>query len=158
MTSKEKYINRIRKYLKDLVAKNQLLDGFESEDEDIEEAIDSVYDHLVISPPIKMDISLNDATKYLWFRWGVIAFLLDSEAILNTRNTLPYNDGGTHVDENAKAGPYSQMAINYWQKFDLGLRDAKLRYNLQTFPWGGTAWAEDVFNHGTGGNWQRPQI
>ncbi len=145
MTNKEKYVTRIRRFLKDTIAKNQLIDGLESEDEDIEEAIDSVYDHFVIAPPVRLDVPFEDATKHLWFRWGVLAFLLDSEAIMNIRNELPYSDGGVNINENAKSGPYTQLALNYWQKFDAGLRDLKLKHNLESFPWGGTGWYEDSY-------------
>ena len=157
MTFKESYIKRIRKYLKDFEEKNDLLNRLESEDEDIEEAIDSVYNHAVISPPIKLTQSLEDMTKYLWFRFGVIAFLLDSEAILNIRNTLPYSDSGTHVDENAKAGPYTNMAINYWGKFDQGLKELKLKQNLESFGWNGTGFYESGFVYG-GQTYNRPQL
>lgn len=146
MTPKEQYVVRVRKFLKDFAKRNELTGMVESEDDDIMEAIDSVYDEFIIAPPVRLEIPFTDAIKYLWFRFGVIAFLLDSEAILNTRNSLPYQDGGTHIDENAKAGPYANYAINYWQKFETGLRALKMKANLEGFPWDGTSKYEFTYS------------
>jgi hypothetical protein len=151
MTELETYIKRIRLFLKDFTEKNQLLDGEESTNDVISEAITSVYNHCVIAPPVKMDMPLEDMTKFIWFKFGVVSQLLDSEAILNIRNTLPYQDGGVQVDENYKAGPYSTYAINLWQKFETGLKEQKLRYNIDKFRWGGTDWVYG-HNYGYGNN------
>lgn len=148
MSIKEQYLLRVRKFLKDFAKRNELINDVESEDDDIMEAIDSVYDEFIIAPPVRLDIPFEDAIKYLWFRFGVIAFLLDSEAILNIRNSLPYQDGGTHIDENAKSGPYANLAINYWQKFETGLRSLKMKANLEGFPWNGTSKYEFTYNNG----------
>ena len=143
MTELETYTKRIRLHLKDFAEKNQLIlekSGIESSDEAIQEAITSVYNHCVVAPPKRMELSLADMTKFIWFKFGVVSQLLDSEAILNIRNTLPYQDGGVQIDENYKAGPYSTYASNLWQKFEMGLKEQKIHYNIDSFPWGGTDW------------------
>lgn len=151
MTELETYIKRIRLHLKDFAERNQLIDGEESTDAQIEEAITSVYNHCVIAPPKKMDIPLLDMTKFMWFKFGVIAQLLDAEALLNIRNTLPYQDGGVQIDENYKAGPYSTYAMNLFSKFEMGLKEQKIRYNIDSFQWGGTDWMYGR-NYGYGNN------
>lgn len=140
MTDLENYTKRVRLYLKDFDDRNELIKRKESSDEEIMEAIQSVYDHCVMAPPVKMPIPLGEMTKFLWFKFGVVSQLLDSEAILNIRNALPYQDGGVQIDENYKAGPYSTYASNLWQKFEVALKEQKLRYNIDNFSWGGTDW------------------
>lgn len=152
MTELETYIKRIRLHLKDFAERNQLIDGEESTDAQIEEAIISIYNHCVIAPPKKMDIPLLDMTKFMWFKFGVIAQLLDAEALLNIRNTLPYQDGGVQIDENYKAGPYSTYAMNLFSKFEMGLKEQKIRYNIDSFQWGGTDWMYGGSNYGYGNN------
>ena len=141
MTFKEKYITEIRNYMRDFEERNEiLLDQKESSDAQIESAIDAVYRHAVNAPPVKLEgTTLEDLANMLWFKYGVVAQLLESIVIENIRNTLPYQDGGIQIDENYKAGPYSQMAQTMQQKFDLGLSAYKLKYNIESFSWGGTS-------------------
>lgn len=151
MTHLDTYIKRIRTYLKDYANRNELLNREESTNEEIEEAIQSVYDDFVIMPPIKLTTSLEDATKYLFFKYGVLAQLLDSEAILNYRNALPYQDSGTQIDENAKAIPYTNAAMNMMAKYSDGLLKLKLKTNLENFQWNGTSMYEfwdSIYSYG----------
>lgn len=138
MTYKEQYILSIRDYMKDFADKNELLTTEESTDNNISRAIDDVYNHVIFSPPVKLVMSLEDVTKLLWFKYGVIAELLESEVLLNIRNALPYQDSGTQVDENYKSGPYANMVSNFRAKFDTELSKLKVKFNLENFSWNGT--------------------
>lgn len=143
MTFKEQYILNIRNYMKDFAEKNELLQTVESTDERISQAIDDIYNHVIFSPPVKLVMSLEEVTKLLWFKYGVIAELLESEVLLNIRNALPYQDSGTQVDENYKAGPYANMVSNFRSKFDTELSKLKVKFNLENFNWNGTDFYEN---------------
>ena len=134
------YIKKVRKYLRDYKAKNQLLvdeDGNsieENTNEDIMNAIEFVYFDAVQCPPVRMNIPLSHMSHKLWFLWGVVAFLLDSDALDNARNALAVQDGGVGIDpETYKAGIYSSIAANLAVKYENGLRAEKVRYNLENF-------------------------
>ena len=141
----EEYSKRIRRFMQDFAEKNQLIvDGAgnpaqEAEEEDIMEAIESVFNHCVECPPVKLPYSISKMANFLWFKWGVIAHLLDTQVLINTRNYLPVSDGGISIDENYKAGPYANIANSMWTKFEAGLEGEKIRYNIENFPWGGTS-------------------
>lgn len=133
--------------MKDFAEKNELLTTEESTDENISQAIDAIYNHVIYSPPVKLVMSLEDVTKLLWFKYGVIAELLESEVLLNIRNALPYQDSGTQVDENYKSGPYANMVSNFRAKFDTELSKLKVKYNLENFNWNGTDYYENWTNY-----------
>lgn len=141
MTVKDKYILEIRSFLRDYKEKNQLLMGeFETEDSAIGTAIDAVYRHAVNEPPIVLrNISLETMINFLWFKYGVVAYILDSVVFENLRNALPYQDGGVQIDENYKAGPFQLLAKQYQDKFDVELQKFKIKYNYSSFNWGGTS-------------------
>lgn len=142
---REKYIGRVRRYLRDFKEKNKLLEDMEgdnaeeSTDEMINDAIDAVFDDATIAPPVKLNIPLEDLTKHLFFLYGVTAFLLDSVAIESIRNTMPLQDGGISIDDNFKSGPFSTAAQNLWAKYAEGLTRLKLKTNIEQFEWLGTS-------------------
>jgi hypothetical protein len=139
----EKYIKSIRLYLNDLKERNHLLDNeFESDDDHIEDAINTIYNHALVGPPKRLTYKLEEMVKFLWFRWGVCAYLIDATAIDAIRNTLPYADGGVQIDDNYKAGPFATFAQNLWAKFDAELLKEKIRFNYEDFPTGGTSDAD----------------
>jgi len=131
--------------LKDSKEKNKLIidendePGIESTKEDIDAAIMFVKNDCEISPPIIIVQSLEDWTKHMFFTWGVIAFLLDAEALLNFRNTMPISDGTVGIDDTYKAGPYSSQAINLWNRYRQLLKEFKIYWNLMNFPFEGTS-------------------
>ncbi len=142
---RERYIGRIRRYLKDFKEKNKLMEDIdgtqieESSDEMINDAIDAVYDDALIAPPVKLVLSLNEITKHLWFLYGVCGYLLDSAALESIRNTMPLQDGGISIDDNFKSGPFTNAAQNLWAKYAEGLTRLKLKTNIEAFEWIGTS-------------------
>jgi len=143
------YVKKVRKYLKDYKAKNQLLEDAdgnpteENTDEDILNAIEFVYYDAVQRPPVRMYIPLSEMSNKLWFLWGVVAFLLDSTALENARNALAVQDGGVSIDpETYRAGTYANIAAGLAIKYENGLRAEKIRYNYENF-YGGQGYGTD---------------
>jgi len=140
----DEYVNEIRESLRDYKFENQLLEfegekTQESTDEQIKFAIKKVYKYAVQAPPKEMPYTLEKMSGYLWFEAGVISKLLKTIALMNIRNTLPVSDGGVQVDENYKAGPYLQLSEKLWEEFKEELKMQKIKYNLESFPAGGTS-------------------
>ena len=140
----DEYHNLIRFALKDFKEKNKLLVDendnpvVENSKDEINAAITFVRNDAEVSPPLHISQSLEAWTKHLFFTWGVMAFLLDAESIMNFRNVMPISDGGVNIEDNYKANPFSTIAINMWAKYAQGLKEFKVHWNLMNFSWGGT--------------------
>lgn len=136
----DSYIKKVRKFLMDYEENNKLLENEKGEsrkefsDEDILNAIEMVYYDSVQSPPVRLRISLSNMIEKLWFLYGVIAFLLNSAVFLYSRNRLPFQDGGVSIDEEGmKVATYKELADGLYQKYLMGLKEEKIRYNIETF-------------------------
>lgn len=62
--------------------------------------------------------------------YGTIYHLMNSAAILQTRNHLPYNDSGLSVGEWAKSGEYQALANQFKGMFDQSAVNYKWSYNM----------------------------
>lgn len=152
----DQYVNKVRMYLRDFKQKNKLLEDdngnprVENTNEEIQNAIEFVYYDAVQAPPVKMNIPLSEMSAKIWFLWGVVAFLLDSNAIENSRNALAVSDGGATIDpETYKVSTYSNIAINLWTKYTDGLTKDKIRFNYENF-YSGSQIGTDPYEYGLG--------
>jgi hypothetical protein len=79
-------------------------------------------------PPHTTDIQL----------YGTIFHLMNSGAILQTRNHLPYNDAGLSVAQFAKSGEYTALANQFGHQFKQSALNLKYQMNLE-MGWGGVS-------------------
>lgn len=137
--------DRIRTYLSDYKEKNKLLvdeDGNpveETSDDMIYLAIDVMVDDANSTPPIVTRFTVEEWMKHKFFLFGCVAWILDSVSIENIRNTMPMGDGGVNIDDTYKAGPFSTHALNLWGKYEEGLKQLKIKTNLESMDWLGTS-------------------
>jgi len=145
MQPREILKDRLRIYLRDFKEKNKLL--VDDEGNPVEEtsddmlylAIDVITDDANVTPPVVTKFTVDQWMKHKFFLWGCVAWILDSVAIENIRNTMPMVDGGVSIDDTYKAGPFSTHALNLWGKYEEGLKLFKLKVNLEGPEWLGTS-------------------
>jgi hypothetical protein len=92
----------LRSFLRDDPVLNELLEGKESTDGQMKQAIfDAIEDWNTTQPPLGViDIASHPSPRLL-IRGAAIE-ILDSAAIYYARNQLPYSDGGISVDDKNK--------------------------------------------------------
>lgn len=101
--------NELRAFLRDDPKLNELLEGKESTDGQLKQAIlDAIDDWNTTQPPLaNVDIRSHPSPRLL-IRGAAIE-ILSSSAIYYERNRLPYTDGGISVDDKAKMQGYATM-------------------------------------------------
>lgn len=102
-------VRDLRAYLRDDPLLNELLEGKESTDGQLREAIlDSIDDWNNTQPPLAFITVENHPSRRMLIRGAAIE-ILRSTAIYYARNQLPYSDGGISVDDKNKLGPYLSL-------------------------------------------------
>lgn len=94
------FIQKIRKYMRDQPMLNRLTQGYESSDEDILEALEDALDDFNQTPPFIGRYGLGNPPPWSILKRGTVICLLESVGMLNTRNALPFSDGGIQVQTN----------------------------------------------------------
>lgn len=98
----KKRTEELRAFLRDDPVLNELLEGKESSDGQMKQAIlDSIEDWNTTQPPLTAITVENHPSPRLMIR-GAAVEILDSAAIYYARNQLPYSDGGISVDDKNK--------------------------------------------------------
>ena len=94
------FIQKIRKFMRDNHYLNRLTAGYESSDEDILEALEDAIDDFNQTPPFVGRYNLGNPPPWSILKRGVVICLLESVGLLNTRNSLPFTDGGIQIQTN----------------------------------------------------------
>mgnify|MGYP006421097531 CR=1 FL=1 len=132
---------RVRKYVRDIEGKNELLMG--EVEHDWEEIYDAIEDAIMAwnqTRPLTNDQTVEDIDQraYRLIRMKSAAYLLESAAQNQARNNLNYNDHGFSVSENDKAQVYLSMARQENKKFERNAGELKKALNIESF-WGGVS-------------------
>jgi len=139
------FVSSLREELRDYPESNELLTDSEgkprkeTKDRFLLNATNIIYNDAVERPPKRMPIPINQMINFLWFRRGVLSYILESVAFENIRNQMPISDGGVSIDENLKGNTFYSIAQKLKNDYELGLSDQKIKYNYDTFGWGGTS-------------------
>lgn len=99
-------VRKLRAYLRDDPILNELIEGKESSDGQLRDAIlDAIEDWNTTQPPLANINILTHPSQRLLIRGAAIE-ILHSAGILQSRNRLDYNDGGIVVRDKDKAPDY----------------------------------------------------
>lgn len=127
------FVQEVRLFVRDYPELNRLLRGVESSDRMVACAVLDAVDEFNGTPQhtnMSLEELLDIHQGFLIKRMAVIA-LLESVALLQTRNHLNYSDGGLNVGVNDK-GP---MLLNWVQYFrgsvEQKLQRTKVQLNIQ---------------------------
>ncbi len=118
-------IRRVRAYIRDDAVLNELLEGKESSDGQLKQALIDAVDDWNTTPPILAAITVaNHPSERLLVRGAAIEILM-SAAIFYGRNNLNYSDGGISVADKDKAPIFQafvQQLINDYERKKLQLK------------------------------------
>jgi len=87
----------VRAYMRDFPELNRLITGQESSDRQIQWAIMDTLDEWNATPPFLGKATLRNMPPISMLRDGIAAYLIESVAILQTRNEVSFSDGGLTV-------------------------------------------------------------
>ena len=112
------FIDKIRRFMRDNAYLNRLISGYESSDEDILEALEDALDDFNQTPPFIGKFGLSNPPPWSILKRGVVICLLESVGLLNTRNSLPFSDGGLQVQNNKtpEIQAWLQLFVNKYEE------------------------------------------
>lgn len=132
----QNFVRSIRLFIRDFPELNRLVDGEESSDKMIAWAVIDAIEDFNGTPPLLGTYTFSDlisANQASLLRKGTLVNLLMSVGILQTRNQLPFSDGGLNVSVSDKA-PLLQswlgMLMPQWQQ---GKKEVKSAWNVESF-------------------------
>jgi len=131
-------VEDIRVFMRDRLARNDLLERFEFTDEEIEKAMLFAVDSYNLKPPIQIIATIGNFPYRPLLMLGTAATLLLGESMAQLRNELDYSDGGIHVGVDNKWQKYLQFAQTLQQQFDQIASEIKMQINADA-AFGGTA-------------------
>ena len=127
------FINEVRKYFKDDAKLNKLLGDVEYSDAEIGDAITDAIQTFNNTPPAITQYSIgNFPQSYLYLlKRGAGIYLLETSALLQARNALPYSDrGGIAVNLEARIQLYLNLIDRMKQRFLEELTRVKVYINV----------------------------
>jgi hypothetical protein len=123
-------IEDIRYFLRDNLARNDLLERLEFTDAEVEKAMQMTTDLFNLIPPISYWSVTGFPNRALMIL-GAASVLLTSEAFAQARNQLTYSDGGIHVGVDDKAALYLQLGEQMRAQFQQAATDLKIQMNAE---------------------------
>jgi len=115
---KQQMVDRIRLYTRDRREMNRLIGKEESEDEEIELALDLSVDLFNDTPPVtpgRYTFLTIPSTRLIIH--GAVIELLTMAGLVFSRNEIKYSDQGVTVSVNDKAPEYSKWAEGLYAKY-----------------------------------------
>lgn len=132
----EKARRYLRLFLRDTPQLNRLTRKEESDNELLDFAIEmTISDWNTTTPMIRPVTILNFPGLFMLMQ-GCAIQLLISQGILQARNELQYNAGGSSFVRSNKSNYYMQWAINLQNQYELKKRNIKIQQNIRS-GWGG---------------------
>ena len=132
-------LSDVREFMRDYELKNELIEGFESTDREIENATRLMVSRYNMLPPRSVTYEVGnfpESLKYIAVM-GVVGLILKSISIQQLRNQLTYTDGGVHVGLSDKHQLYKMYGMELLAEFDDFAGKDKVIQNLESV-WGGT--------------------
>ena len=93
-------------YMRDFLARNDLLQTLQFSDPEIINAMELAVDMFNIITPITSIAKVESFPNRYLLLLGTVSNLLTGEALANIRNQLSYSDGGIQVDVDNKMSAY----------------------------------------------------
>lgn len=130
---------KVRRFMRDLAARNQLLmNELEFEWDEYELAVENALALWNGTPPLTSETltTLDKRARRILYL-DTTAYLLQMGSHHQARNNIAYSDQGFSVNENDKASTYMSLASTLMQQADLERRRLKTAQNMDA-TWGGT--------------------
>lgn len=121
----------IRLFLRDFPEFNRLIKGEETSDRMIAWAVVDALDDWNSTPPFIGTISLTNFPSISLLREGAVIRILQSVALLQTRNHLSFTDGGISVSVSDKAPLLMQWVSMFQQSYETKKSKMKASINIE---------------------------
>lgn len=129
------FVARVRLFMRDYPELNRLVEGEETNDRMI---AFSVYDAISDFNSTDPDIGLYGFVDFMEKNWqrplmiGTVVMILESVGLLQTRNHLPFSDGGLNVAVSDKTPLLMNWIQLFQQKWDKFRFTKKMALNIES--------------------------
>jgi hypothetical protein len=121
----------------DTPALNRLIDGYESEAELLDFAIEmAISDWNSTSPILRPYLGIATFPSLYLLLHGAAIQVMKSQGLYQSRNELQYNAGGTSLVRQNKARIYMEWLANFSAEYEQKKRTMKIQMNVGR-GWGG---------------------
>lgn len=135
-------VERIRRYTKDRPELNRLIANVESSDEDIMMALDQCFSDFTSTPPPLGRYDFGRPPPIHLLLKGTVIFLLESKGLLESRNSLPFSDGGLSVP-NSRTSENQSWLDRFVNSYETAKLNFKKSANIEG-AWGNSLSSEYV--------------
>lgn len=132
----EKAKRYLRLFLRDTPQLNRLIRREESDDTLMDFAIEMAISDWNSTTPLITPVSICTFPSLYLLLSGAAKQLLTSNGILQARNELSYQAGGSSFMRFNKSNYYMQWAMNFANEYELKKRNVKIQQNISG-GWGG---------------------
>lgn len=121
----------LRLFLRDTAQLNRLILREESDDEMLDFAIEMAISDWNSSSPILPPVSIGTFGSLYLLMHGAAIQILKSQGILQARNQLSYNAGGSSFSRHDKSAMYQAWATNFANEYEMKKRNLKIHCNIE---------------------------
>lgn len=121
----------VRSFLRDFPELNRLIAGEETSDRMIAWAVADVLADYNGTPPFIGSVGITNFPNRSMLKDGVISYVLESVAILQTRNQIDYSDGGISVQVSNKGPMLLQAAQMFRARYEQQKMRTKASLNVE---------------------------
>jgi hypothetical protein len=126
----EKAKRYLRLFMRDQAQLNRLTRKVEADDEMLAFAIEMAIDDWNTTTPLLSPLTITNYPSISMLMQGAAIQLLKSNGILQARNELSYNAGGTSFTRFNKSSYYLNWAQNLESRYELMKRNMKIQFNV----------------------------
>lgn len=134
--------SRIRRYMRDSPQLNRLIAGVENSNEDIMLALDMCISDFDNTPPFIGRSDFQNPPPFHLLIIGCVIQLLQSKGLLESRNSIAFNDGGISIgaDKDQRTQTWLSHFVN---KYEVDKSKFKIAKNIEA-AWGNSLSSEYV--------------
>lgn len=145
----EQFVGHVRMYMRDHAALNRLIEGQETNDRMIAWSVMDAMTDFNGTPPLIGALSFEQFVTYnlgSLLKTGTVIKILESVGLLQTRNHLPFSDGGLNVAVSDKT-PLIQSWIQLFSaKWETEKQQVKIALNIESLLDGGGGVVSEYFS------------
>ena len=132
----EKALKYLRLFLRDTPQLNRLIRGHESTEEDLMFALDMTISDWNTTTPVIGSTHIGNFPSLYLLMHGAAIQVLKSAGLLQARNELNYNTGGSSFVRSNKTQYYQSWMVNFSNEYEAKKRNLKIQQNIEK-SWGG---------------------
>lgn len=132
----EKALKYLRLFLRDTPQINRLIRANESTDEDLMFALDMCISDWNTTTPMIGNTHIGNFPSLYLLMHGAAMQILKSAGLVQARNELNYNTGGSSFVRSNKTQYYQSWMTNFSNEYEAKKRNLKIQQNIEK-AWGG---------------------